>query len=289
MEVRGRPATSASCHPSSSSDTTCDVIRQIPRSCACGGHPHATGSAARIPARTPRRRIVTTSSLRYGVLAAAAPRLLSGRSDLTSRQFGDASGRLDRRHPGSRHRRSAHSRLRSSGRCGVSRVSRAARPPPPSQRATYTCVWRCLPGPVYGGPLRGLPFNIEGLLRRLQDKFGDRLNPLELDLPYRFELHHLVDANEDSPGNAATVPSHRPPRGSPTSGSTAGTCVTGCRTPPVSPQPGSPRRRLTTTCSAPSRPTTATSPRAPSSARSGRRRPRSTPPAGSARTAASAR
>ena len=91
-------------------------------------------------------------------------------------------------------------------------------------------------------------------------------------------------------GNAAPVRLHRrPPSGSPTSGSTAGTCVTACRTPQASPRPGSRRRRPTTTCSGPSRPTTATSQRAPSSARSGRPRPRSTPPAGSARTAASAR
>jgi len=106
------------------------------------------------------------------------------------------------------------------------------------------CLGVDLPGPAYGGPLGGLPFNIEGLLRRLQDKFGDRLNPLEM---------------------------------------------TACRKQQVSPRPGSPRRRPTTTCSGPSRPTTATSPRAPSSARSDRRRPRSTPPAGSAPTAASAR
>ena len=136
------------------------------------------------------------------------------------------------------------------------------------------CLGVDLPGPAYGGPLGGLPFNIEGLLRRLQDKFGDRLNPLEL-VALPLELHHLVDANEDywERGDGAVAP---PPSDSPTSGSTAGTCGTACRTPPASPQPGSPRRRLTTTCSGPSRPTTATSPRAPSSARSGRRRPRST-------------
>ncbi len=58
------------------------------------------------------------------------------------------------------------------------------------------CLGVDLPGPAYGGPLGGLPFNIEGLLRRLQDKFGDRLNPLEL-IALPLELHHLVDANED--------------------------------------------------------------------------------------------
>jgi hypothetical protein len=53
-----------------------------------------------------------------------------------------------------------------------------------------------LPVPAYGGPLGGLPFNIEGLLRGLQDKFGDRLNPLEL-VALPIALHQLADANED--------------------------------------------------------------------------------------------
>lgn len=61
-------------------------------------------------------------------------------------------------------------------------------------------VARCLdaefPVPSYGGPLGGLPFNIEGLLRALQDRFGDRLNPLEL-VALPVALHELADANED--------------------------------------------------------------------------------------------
>jgi hypothetical protein len=64
-----------------------------------------------------------------------------------------------------------------------------------------------LPVPSYGGPLGGLPFNIEGLLRGLQAKFGDRLNPLEFfALPV--ELHRLCDANEDywERGDGAQLP-----------------------------------------------------------------------------------
>jgi hypothetical protein len=58
------------------------------------------------------------------------------------------------------------------------------------------CLGVAMRAPEYGGPLGGLPFNIEGLLRRLQDSFGERLNPLELvRLP--LTLHELVDANED--------------------------------------------------------------------------------------------
>src|SRR5215475_7675743 len=50
--------------------------------------------------------------------------------------------------------------------------------------------------PTYGGPLDGLPLNIEKLLRDLQGEFGEKLNLLELaQLP--FELHSLADANED--------------------------------------------------------------------------------------------
>lgn len=50
--------------------------------------------------------------------------------------------------------------------------------------------------PSYDGPLGGLPLNLEGLLRGLQDEFGDRLNPLEaLALP--ITLHTLTDRNED--------------------------------------------------------------------------------------------
>jgi hypothetical protein len=59
--------------------------------------------------------------------------------------------------------------------------------------------------PSYGGPLGGLPLNLEGLLRGLQDKFGDGFNPLEvLTLPVA--LHELGDSNEDywerGPGSA---------------------------------------------------------------------------------------
>jgi hypothetical protein len=50
--------------------------------------------------------------------------------------------------------------------------------------------------PTYGGPLDGLPLNIEKLLRDLQGKFGETLNLLELaQLP--LELQSLADANED--------------------------------------------------------------------------------------------
>ena len=50
--------------------------------------------------------------------------------------------------------------------------------------------------PVYGGPLGGLPFNIEGLLRRLQERFGDRISAIEaLALP--ITLQRLADENED--------------------------------------------------------------------------------------------
>jgi hypothetical protein len=50
--------------------------------------------------------------------------------------------------------------------------------------------------PTYAGPLDGLPLNIEKLLRGLQDRFGTKLNLLEMaQLP--FALHTLADANED--------------------------------------------------------------------------------------------
>ena len=67
--------------------------------------------------------------VRYGALAAAAPRLLSGRSGLTSRHSGTvpAGGPQTPRLPAP----PPHApRLRSGGRCGVSRVSPATRPPP---------------------------------------------------------------------------------------------------------------------------------------------------------------
>lgn len=50
--------------------------------------------------------------------------------------------------------------------------------------------------PSYGGPLGGLPLNLEGLLRRLQEQFGDELNFLEkLELPVI--LQRRCDENED--------------------------------------------------------------------------------------------
>ena len=50
--------------------------------------------------------------------------------------------------------------------------------------------------PSYGGPLGGLPLNIEGLLRRLQDRFGDTISLLEWPvLP--IAVQQLADANED--------------------------------------------------------------------------------------------
>jgi phospholipase/lecithinase/hemolysin len=61
-------------------------------------------------------------------------------------------------------------------------------------------VARCLDvqllAPSYGGPLGGLPFNIEGLLRELQRQFGERISGVEgLRLP--FVLHQIADQNED--------------------------------------------------------------------------------------------
>jgi lysophospholipase L1-like esterase len=50
--------------------------------------------------------------------------------------------------------------------------------------------------PSYGGPLDGLPVNIEALLRRLEAKFGDTIGPLEF-FRVPFQLHSLLDANED--------------------------------------------------------------------------------------------
>jgi hypothetical protein len=58
------------------------------------------------------------------------------------------------------------------------------------------CLGVDLAVPSYAGPLGGLPVNLEGLLRRLQDKFGERVNALEaLALP--IALHELADENED--------------------------------------------------------------------------------------------
>jgi hypothetical protein len=61
--------------------------------------------------------------------------------------------------------------------------------------------------PSYGGPLGGLPLNIEGLLRRLQDRFGDTISLLEWPvLP--IALQQLADANEDywERGNGSAPP-----------------------------------------------------------------------------------
>jgi lysophospholipase L1-like esterase len=50
--------------------------------------------------------------------------------------------------------------------------------------------------PSYGGPLDGLPLNIESLVRRLETKFGDDVNVLErVRMP--LVLHRILDANED--------------------------------------------------------------------------------------------
>jgi hypothetical protein len=60
--------------------------------------------------------------------------------------------------------------------------------------------------PMYGGPLDGLPVNLEALTRRVQDELGDDINIVEtLRLP--FLLQHLVDGNEDYwEGRAAQKP-----------------------------------------------------------------------------------
>src|SRR4029077_3426323 len=50
--------------------------------------------------------------------------------------------------------------------------------------------------PSYGGPLDGLPLNLEKFLRGLQDRFGVKIEGLEwVSLPG--EAHGLADANED--------------------------------------------------------------------------------------------
>ena len=50
--------------------------------------------------------------------------------------------------------------------------------------------------PAYGGPLDGLPVNLEKLLRDLQDKFGDTLSRREMDR-WPEKLASSLDANED--------------------------------------------------------------------------------------------
>jgi hypothetical protein len=50
--------------------------------------------------------------------------------------------------------------------------------------------------PSYGGPLDGLPLNIESLVRRIEAKFGDDINVLErMRMPLM--LHRVLDGNED--------------------------------------------------------------------------------------------
>lgn len=50
--------------------------------------------------------------------------------------------------------------------------------------------------PTYGGPLDGLPFNIESLVRQIGEAYGDDIGLLErLSAP--FVVHGLVDDNED--------------------------------------------------------------------------------------------
>jgi hypothetical protein len=49
---------------------------------------------------------------------------------------------------------------------------------------------------TYGGPLGGLPFNLEGVLRQLQKTFGEDLNILE-DVAVPVAMQRLGDDNED--------------------------------------------------------------------------------------------
>ncbi|MDQ3905946.1 MAG: hypothetical protein M3300_11015 [Actinomycetota bacterium] len=62
--------------------------------------------------------------------------------------------------------------------------------------------------PTYGGPLDGLPFNLEEVLRQLQKTFGEDLNILE-DVAVPVALQRLGDENEDywERGDG-----HQPPR-----------------------------------------------------------------------------
>ena len=50
--------------------------------------------------------------------------------------------------------------------------------------------------PTYGGPLDGLPINLEALLRRAECSFGEDINLFE-KLRAPLVLHHIVDSNED--------------------------------------------------------------------------------------------
>jgi hypothetical protein len=51
--------------------------------------------------------------------------------------------------------------------------------------------------PTYGGPLDGLPMNIEKLLRALQDKFGDTLSQREIKDQLGEELQDLWNHNDE--------------------------------------------------------------------------------------------
>ncbi len=58
------------------------------------------------------------------------------------------------------------------------------------------CLGTDLTVPTYEGPLGGLPFDIEGLLRRLQAKFGDDVSGVEV-VALPLLLQRLADENED--------------------------------------------------------------------------------------------
>lgn len=57
--------------------------------------------------------------------------------------------------------------------------------------------------PGYGGPLNGLPLNIEAVARRLQAKYGEDLSPFE-KFRALLTLHSLLDENEEYWENQAT-------------------------------------------------------------------------------------
>ena len=60
--------------------------------------------------------------------------------------------------------------------------------------------------PRYGGPLDGLPVNLEALMRRLEGKFGSTIGPLEF-LRAPLVLHGALDENEDYwEGRGSTQP-----------------------------------------------------------------------------------
>ena len=65
----------------------------------------------------------------------------------------------------------------------------------PAQVAAATGVSR-FDVPSYGGPLDGLPINLEALLRRAGKSFGEDISVFE-KLRAPFVLHRIVDSNED--------------------------------------------------------------------------------------------